>query len=510
MNSNQGALLNELTSAKQLSDVENLPDTSYLMDLLSNSSLPTTQNNTTSRIEGSYLKTYELNKQLPTPMNSFVESIYPLSELNNEIIQDISPFQLQAPPPYNPYNSSHFDIPYNSEELTSPPEPKKNFEVEAANLTRRIMTGNLKKDHSDEKSSNRLLVKQNIRCVEDLIGKKRRVVRKPKVAKRPYRRRVPKPIKAIPTSENTPLDSPTTHEFNKIPVPPYNLSCLATPSDLNFDISSVDNLNIDSLFESDLLESPDFHNPSPEILERRIEELVNTNPSQSTQESDIQVSAPNPSNFFPFENIITTPIDKTFDLNPQNLFGTKGGDILLTPSSTDDHVSLVNQIKNDGPLFEAISKKQKRGSYKCAHCPNTFPNLMEYAAHMDEYNIKREFKCPFPLCPWKVLGLPRRSDLRRHCAIQHKDELQSDLKDFLNLKDEAYPTILCSNKYCEKEFYRKDAFNRHVSIVHDNKKSRFNKKLSILLEQCPKDQTAEEKIEYVKENINKKRTKTKR
>lgn len=169
------------------------------------------------------------------------------------------------------------------------------------------------------------------------------------------------------------------------------------------------------------------------------------------------------------------------------------------------YLSLVEQLNADKPLLKAVYKKQKRGSYRCAHCPETFSNIMEYAEHMDIFNIKREYKCPFPLCAWKILGLPRRSDLRRHCAIQHKTELRSDLKQLLNLKDETYPIIQCDNGFCDKEFYRKDAYNRHIAIVHDNKKSRFNKKLNYLLKTCPSGATEKEKYDFVKTNIFKKK-----
>lgn len=177
--------------------------------------------------------------------------------------------------------------------------------------------------------------------------------------------------------------------------------------------------------------------------------------------------------------------------------------------SVSSNLTLVEQLQADKPLLNAVHKKQKRGSYRCAHCPETFSNIMEYAEHMDIFNIKREYKCPFPLCAWKILGLPRRSDLRRHCAIQHKTELRSDLKQLLNLKDETYPIIQCDNVFCEKEFYRKDAYNRHIAIVHDNKKSRFNKKLNFLLKACPKDATEKEKYDFVKANIFKKKMRKK-
>ena len=533
-----GPYLNDLVPHKKPSSTMPFGNSPRLLRFKTMVALPRNQNNVTStRIEGPYLKTYESNTMLPTPVSSFVESIYPLSELSNEIIQDISPYQfqtqqdkqqqqqqqLQLPTQiYSSYNPSHFEIPHHLMNLTvsRPPEPKKNFEEEANNLTRRIMTGNLKNDHSDENYSNKLLIKQKITCVEDLMGKKRPRVIKPKPPKRPYRKRVLKDTDTAIFSNKTSCNKndlqfseDTDTQIISQPSTIATTNIENGPS-LNLSIDPTNDINIDALFENEFIEPTEFQDSSPTTLVTSLDTLlVNDTSLPMNQEVDPQISSLSATSpeFFPLNiPLDTTPIDKTLDITTNDTFLPKSSDILLTPSSADNRVSLVEQLKNDRPLFEAISKKQKRGSYKCAHCPQTFPNLIEYAAHMDEFKIKREFKCPFALCPWKILGLPRRSDLRRHCAIQHKDELQSDLKSYLNLKDEAYPTILCPNEYCNKEFYRKDAFNRHMAIVHDNSNSRFNKKLAILLEQCPNTLTKEEQIKYVKENINKKIGKTKK
>lgn len=154
-------------------------------------------------------------------------------------------------------------------------------------------------------------------------------------------------------------------------------------------------------------------------------------------------------------------------------------------------LTLLEQLQMDRPLMEVISNKHKRGYYRCTHCPETFSNIFDYASHMDEFDIKREYKCPFSLCPWKILGLPRRPDLRRHCAIQHKDHLPADLKEMLNLKDETFPTLKCPHQYCDKVFHRKDAYNRHISIVHEKVGSRFNKRMFQILSDCPFDKESD-------------------
>ncbi|QLQ80752.1 hypothetical protein HG537_0E01050 [Torulaspora globosa] len=176
--------------------------------------------------------------------------------------------------------------------------------------------------------------------------------------------------------------------------------------------------------------------------------------------------------------------------------------------------SLVEQLQMDQPLMQVIANKHKRGYYRCTHCPQTFSNIFDYAAHMDEFDIKREFKCPFALCPWKILGLPRRPDLRRHCAIQHKHELPDDLKQTLNLNDETYPALKCPHQYCDKVFHRRDAYNRHISIVHEKLGSRFNKRLFQILAECPYDKETDRhafvknRMRSRKTNCNNKKTTT--
>lgn len=170
-------------------------------------------------------------------------------------------------------------------------------------------------------------------------------------------------------------------------------------------------------------------------------------------------------------------------------------------------LSLLEQLHMDQPLMEVIANKHKRGYYRCTHCPETFSNIFEYASHMDEFGIKREFKCPFALCPWKVLGLPRRPDLRRHCAIQHKDHLPADLKEMLNLRDETYPTLRCPHQYCDKVFHRKDAYNRHISIVHEKVGSRFNKRMFQILADCPFEKEADRQ-RYVRTKMRSRRSST--
>ncbi|KAG0660972.1 conserved putative membrane protein [Maudiozyma exigua] len=200
-------------------------------------------------------------------------------------------------------------------------------------------------------------------------------------------------------------------------------------------------------------------------------------------------------------------------LKRNKVFRSKGN--LLTPtspidytSSQDNETSLAETIKNDKDLYPIATEKHKRGSHRCNHCPEKFSTILEYAEHMDEFNIRRKYKCPFSYCPWKILGLPGRSDLRRHCAIKHKDDLDDCLRNSLNLRGDIYTTIPCPHPYCKKIFRRKDAYKRHVNIVHSKSDSRFNKRLTGILENHPeKFESEESKRAYIMEEMSRGRKK---
>ncbi|SCU90867.1 LADA_0F06832g1_1 [Lachancea dasiensis] len=166
-------------------------------------------------------------------------------------------------------------------------------------------------------------------------------------------------------------------------------------------------------------------------------------------------------------------------------------------SPTSKHESVYEQMINDLPLMEALSKRVKRGYYRCAHCPKMFSNVLDYARHIDDFEIQRDYKCPFVLCPWKILGLPRRPELRRHCAIQHKLEIPPELKHSLKLGESDFPIMGCPSPFCEKKFFRRDSYVRHVAMVHDKVDSRFNRRLAKVLGECPHSCGTPEHTTYV-------------
>lgn len=146
------------------------------------------------------------------------------------------------------------------------------------------------------------------------------------------------------------------------------------------------------------------------------------------------------------------------------------------------HVPIVPQLKGNKAIWNKIEEKKKKGYYKCGHCDSTFTSMMTLAEHIDEEKIKRPYRCPFNDCPWSILGLPRRAEVRRHCAAQH-----STLIDPTKLIPDASPkeplefteaeSYQCSSALCQKCFKRRDARLRHEKLVHNNPQSRFNKRL---------------------------------
>ncbi|CEP63979.1 Rme1p LALA0_S09e06898g [Lachancea lanzarotensis] len=236
---------------------------------------------------------------------------------------------------------------------------------------------------------------------------------------------------------------------------------------------------------------------------------MDSSPPPSTQSSsnsalfpDPIATGPDPITDHDSDNDITVIVDgsdlesrfhESFNSSPQK-------------SSSSKHESVYEQLINDKPLMEALSKRVKRGYYRCAHCPKMFSSLLDYAKHIDEFQIQRDYKCPFVLCPWKILGLPRRPELRRHCAIQHKMEIPPELKSSLKLGESDFPIMECPSPYCDKTFFRRDSYARHVAMVHDKVDSRFNKRLNKILEDSPYSVGTQQHIDYVSEEL----TKTKR
>lgn len=154
-----------------------------------------------------------------------------------------------------------------------------------------------------------------------------------------------------------------------------------------------------------------------------------------------------------------------------------------------EHVSVVQALRNNPTVWNSIKERRKKGNYKCGHCTAIFTTMFQLAEHIDEYKIKRAYRCLDNNCPWSILGLPRRAEVRRHCAAQHAYVVETSAispncgslspisEPWLFTQAEKFP---CSSPLCRKLFKRRDARQRHEKLVHMNTESRFNKRVDKL------------------------------
>ncbi|CAK7897632.1 hypothetical protein CAAN1_04S00826 [[Candida] anglica] len=186
----------------------------------------------------------------------------------------------------------------------------------------------------------------------------------------------------------------------------------------------------------------------------------------------------------------------------------------LTAAATPplEHYNQVDECKDDGrkkrakstssmrnklnlmekPLYERLQEnptiwktahESKKGNYKCSHCSQAFATLLEFATHLDQFKVRRVHLCPVDDCPWSIIGLQRKAELRRHCISQHfsrgrvihheGDQQFIDSETELQMVNLLYS---CNEENCKKHFYRKDSLQRHQKLVHSNKDSKFNKR----------------------------------
>ncbi|KAG7932400.1 hypothetical protein KL934_003843 [Ogataea polymorpha] len=165
--------------------------------------------------------------------------------------------------------------------------------------------------------------------------------------------------------------------------------------------------------------------------------------------------------------------------------------------SEESALSQVEQLQKDSSLWELLNSVPKKGSsYKCSHCTEQFNTVESFILHLEKYKLVRSNKCPVKDCPYRIIGLPRKPELRRHCLSQHSETLENLLR--LKFQEGIEPDVrtlskpknnesevdpkkkkpnVCPREGCGKKFRRKDSLQRHERLVHENQNSRFNQRL---------------------------------
>lgn len=169
-------------------------------------------------------------------------------------------------------------------------------------------------------------------------------------------------------------------------------------------------------------------------------------------------------------------------------------------------VPLAERLQQDQDVLKRSITRGKKGGYRCTHCSGLFLTLVEFASHLDEFGIVRPNKCPVRGCPWRIIGLSRQTELRRHCMTQHQMSLSKAALgggQVLSLEasgsERTSPSgafdsdgqekphagkpspkhrglpFPCGHSHCIKLFRRQDLLRRHHRLVHENPQSRFNR-----------------------------------
>ncbi|KAH3675976.1 hypothetical protein WICMUC_002272 [Wickerhamomyces mucosus] len=202
----------------------------------------------------------------------------------------------------------------------------------------------------------------------------------------------------------------------------------------------------------------------------------------------------------------------------------RSGKTLESKYSTRPEIPITAQLKQNKIVWEKIYNNKKKGIYPCTHCSETFSNMYDLAKHIDEFGLYRKHRCPFDNCPWYIIGLPRRAEVRRHCAAQHNYRVVFPEDKTIKVNGELSTVgsklddlgfegihgtritknnIKCNYEFCHKTFKRKDARQRHENLVHLNPESRFNKKISAIKAKC-EGQSPETLSKLVESSWNKK------
>ncbi|KAL7663222.1 hypothetical protein ABC855_g3951 [[Candida] zeylanoides] len=172
-------------------------------------------------------------------------------------------------------------------------------------------------------------------------------------------------------------------------------------------------------------------------------------------------------------------LENTFRVSPSKAIRNERSGSAAA-SFKNPRLSLVEKLQQKSHKMGGLEWNLKKGNFKCSHCTLNFTNLMEFAQHLDENDVRRPHLCPVEDCPWSVVGLPRKVDLRRHCMSQHflRGKLNED-DPLMSTETKSQMVRLlysCDEPRCGKHFYRRDSLQRHQRLVHFNENSSFNRK----------------------------------
>ncbi|GMG03077.1 hypothetical protein B5S33_g1726 [[Candida] boidinii] len=167
----------------------------------------------------------------------------------------------------------------------------------------------------------------------------------------------------------------------------------------------------------------------------------------------------------------------------------------LVQHQTEESLNQFEELQNDPALWSVInagdnnnssqSPKANNEAFKCSHCKSTFSTLPSLVHHLDKLKIVHSCKCPVKGCPYRLVGLPRRIELERHCLSQHSlkletaEQVSKSGKGVSKTDRGSNWKYSCTHDGCGRKFKRKDSLRRHSHLVHENPNSRFNQKLRI-------------------------------
>lgn len=153
---------------------------------------------------------------------------------------------------------------------------------------------------------------------------------------------------------------------------------------------------------------------------------------------------------------------------------------LSKPSSTDStpflepmsKPKLVHKRKRPASILEVLENEYHEQIIEeehiiCHHCQKGFMSIQSLAQHYEQFKVFKalKFKCPIYNCPFNIIGLNKKNNLRRHVISKHYNRQQKAI-----LSEDPYEEkMIRSLVYfcnCQRVFYRRDSLKRHQRSFH--------------------------------------------